>query len=236
MDGEVRCMSSMGVPNVFEYATTVVAPRKLRWSAVLRFVASLAGLAVPFMPFACGTSPLGAVTTSFDRNSSVDSDMLLCLGCGFFVALPLVTWRALLLWRPPGPRLRRAALGVAIVTWIPYAWVQVLWLKALPDSFADGATLRDFIGDQYPWILGLCAALACLLLAWRLWTRGEHNAGLRTALLSAWLGTAVFCVVGFYEDLEVGGYVTLPLMTLWASEAAYDCVRLIARRWRSRVT
>jgi hypothetical protein len=178
----------------------------------LCFLAAVAAVAAIWLPFAFGVSPA----------SALDDRELWYVAAPFLLAFAIAAGHAWGLWRPgvpAGAAWIARACSAATVAITALLYVQTLRRGEWPDP----AEPRDWIGLA---ALAVLAGWTVLMVRWRPGGRGpgglSKGSDLDRALVLmelAWLANAVLCVVGFYGDFGIGGYVTTAVAVLFVAHA-----------------
>jgi hypothetical protein len=186
-------------------STSSAGAAHARWSPldIAAALASVAGVAAIWLPFAWSTSPAKALR---------DGD-LWYLAAPFLLAIPIAAARIWVLVKggvPPGAQwVSRALAGCAMAVFA------VFIVRALRD-YPPG-------GDLEGWLmllvaLAIAAGWVALVLKWRPGPAAAHAAEAIALMEAAFLANAAFCLLGFASEREIGWYVTL---AVWAAFAAH---------------
>jgi hypothetical protein len=165
-------------------------------------VLSLPALVVPFVPFACDTSPVGVLVEAPHRYKDLDRESVNFM----LVALPLVlgaataAWRVRVLWKPATVAERLIAHAVGAVMAICAA---ALILELCLDG--KGMDLSAALTLGAPAALLLIALAACIVCR-RRWTPDE---GASASLICGYVPAASLAMLIFWKDRQIGWYLTL---------------------------
>jgi uncharacterized membrane protein len=192
-----------GAVSVLEYSsgTAGAVRRRRRW---IWAVLSLPLFVVPFVPFACKASPMGAVIEGAEHGPSIDRESFLLV----MIAMPLVLgavvglWQARMLWRTSATE-RLAAQVVGLVM----AGCAVLSLAIL--SGTSGSLERKEWLILIASFVVLLASAAIWVRLWRRRRRGNPDDLAVAALLAGYVPAATLALLMFWDDREMGWYLTL---------------------------
>jgi hypothetical protein len=190
---------------VLSYATPAAnAPRNNRrdW---MKIAVLILALVVPFVPFTFDTAPLTALLQIM--NISGSEWIYVLLGSAFFMAIPLFAWRLrVMLQRAPHPPAERiAGWTIACVCMlIPIAMLTLFTQIARSEGFNLLAVVM-IGGGMGILTLGVWQAIRF---------RGEASTGVDVLLSAAYLANAWVCLIGFYDNREIGYWLTLPVAAL----------------------
>ena len=175
-----------------------------RWSPldIAAALASVAGVAAIWLPFAWSTSPANALR---------DGDLWL-LAAPFLLAIPLAAARFWVLVKgglPSGAQWgARALAGCALAVFA------VFIVRALRDDRPGG----DLEGRLMLLVsLAIAAGWAVLVLRWRPGPGAAQAAEAIALMEAAFLVNAAFCLIGFATEREIGWYVTLAVSAAFAA-------------------
>jgi hypothetical protein len=198
---------------VLDYAPP--ARFRLRKLDLLFFVLSLPALAIPFLNFTYGTSPLEAAEEfSFDFSRWLGE--LPLLGLSFFIGLVVVIWKLRQLLGPPRRWELWVMLATVLIMALPHGAVLVLLLK---EMFRYGNWPSGILNWSIL-ILGAGIPIVAMLVAWRLRTRQRFARALEVLAMWPFLANGYMCLLGFHEDRQVGYWLTLWIAVLWIIELA----------------
>ena len=191
---------------ILAYAAPADAPK--RWRRWIALALTIPAAVVPFLPFTYDTSPYNAASEFF-REWFSDLEIV-CAGLSFFIVLPLIAWRLrILLWRAPRITELRLAAIVAMLCHVPAIYLLVEFcpnlLKPEPDYFLGVAALSTM----------LICILAGMIIAWRC-RRTRSTAAVDALLLGPYLANAAFCLFAFYQDPQIGYWLTTIATTAFA--------------------
>ena len=172
---------------------------------------SLAGVVAIWLPFAWRTSPAEAL---FDGE-------LWYLAAPFLLAVPIAAaWIWALLKRSLPPGAQWAARVLAGCAMAPTAF---LYAEIGREGDFSSSSLGEWLQFLVP--LALAAGWVALMIRWR---PGRRDAGAPEAIAlmeSAFLPNAVFCLIGFAGEREIGWYVSLVVAATFAVHAAAAATR-----------
>jgi uncharacterized membrane protein len=189
--------------SVLEYsAGTAGLPRKRRrwvWA-----VLSLPLLVVPFVPFACNATPMAAVVEGAKHGPAIDRESFLLM----LIAMPLVLgtllgiWEARTLWRTSsGERIVAHVVGLMMVG------CAILCMGNMVTG-ANGLELKEWLtlGGTFVVLLGSAVVWARVWRRRRLENRDDPALA---SLLGGYLPAATLALLMFWDDREIGWYLTL---------------------------
>jgi len=185
-------------------STSSAGAAHARWSPldIAAALASVAGVAAIWLPFAWSTSPAKALR---------DGD-LWYLAAPFLLAIPIAAARIWVLVKggvPPGAQwVSRALAGCAMAVFA------VFIVSALRDN-AQGGDLESWLTLLVP--LAIAAGWVVLVLRWRPGPAAAQTAEAIALMEATFLVNAAFCLLGFVREREVGWYVTLAVSAAFAA-------------------
>lgn len=162
---------------------------------------ALPSVVVPFVPFACNATPVGAVhewVTASDRWDR-DAIMLTALATGLILPLFILFWRLRsFLRRPLGSTELVIAQTVAAVMGAGF----LLALGFIVT--ASGLDASDWVSVGLSALWFAFGACAC----WRLRRQPRAYSFSLMALLVPYGATTIICLIAFFTDRKVGWYLT----------------------------
>ena len=172
---------------------------------------SLAGVAAIWLPFAWRTSPAKALS---------DGD-LWYLAAPFLLAVPIATawiWAFLKGRLPPG-----AHWAARVLAGCAMAATALSYAEILREGNWPGSSLDAWLPFVVP--LAFAAGWAALMIRWR---SRRPNAGAAEAIAlmeSAFLPNAVFCLIIFADERQIGWYVSLAVSAALAAHVVAAAAR-----------
>jgi hypothetical protein len=175
-------------------------------SVVIAALASLAGAAAIWLPFAWSTSPAEAVT---------DGD-LWYLAVPFVMVVPIAAAWAWVIAGGSLPAIAqwasRAMAGCAM------AVTALFYARVVREDNWPGSTTTEWLAFFAP--LALAAGWAALMLRWRP-ARRDSGAPEAIALMeAAFLPNAALCLISFADERQIGWYVSLAVSAGFAAHVA----------------
>jgi hypothetical protein len=175
-------------------------------------ISSLPALAIPFLDFDSGTSPVDAIV---ERRG-----ILIVVGCGFFVPWLLLAWKArlALLSFPTHSELR----ATGALSWLSIVPALCAIYAMLVIPFQRSANPNDDFNEiMIGLAMGLAALAICAAGMWQ--TRiigrrlGPANA-IAARLLVAYVTVALCCLMAFFPTPSVGYWLTAAVVAVFITE------------------
>ena len=168
-------------------------------------------LVIPFVHFTCDASPVGIVMewASIRGWGKFDKLATVILAGGLVAGVPIYLWRLRLLWRRPIGQIERTAAYV-IAAGVAAAYLLVVCL-CIHEGDLDGLAWTT---------IGVSAAFLAAG-TWVLWFRRSARGTVEHAIatmLVPYIANATFCVIAFYDEPQLGWYLTLIMTPIAAFE------------------
>jgi hypothetical protein len=185
-------------------STSSAGAARARWSplGIAAALASVAGVAAIWLPFAWSTSPAKALR---------DGD-LWYLAAPFLLAIPIAAARIWVLVKGGLPS--GAQWGARVLAGCAMAVFAVFIVRALRDD-SPGDDLEGWLMLLVP--LAIAAGWVVLVLRWRPGPAAARAADAIALMEAAFLADAAFCLLGFVREREFGWYVTLAVSAVFAA-------------------
>ena len=180
---------------------------RARWSPldIAAALASVAGVAAIWLPFAWSTSPAKALS---------DGDLWF-LAAPFLLAIPLAAARFWVLVKGGLPS--DAQWGARALAGCALAVFAVFIVRALRED-PPGGDLEGWLMLLVP--LAIAAGWVVLVLRWQPGPASARAAEAFALMEAAFLVNAAFCLLGFAGEREVGWYVTLAVSAAFAAHVS----------------
>jgi len=174
----------------------------------------LPALAIPFLDFTHGVTPLAAA-------GEIANGAIPLLGISFFIAFPIIIWKFRRWLAPPARWERRITLALVFVCAAPHVMEMALIARDIihDPHWPTGGWVRVLM----EWSILICGfgiPLLGLLLALSLHRRGESARALEILMMSPFVANAAMCLFAFYDDPETGYWLTIWIVMVGLGEMA----------------
>ncbi|MEA2735784.1 MAG: hypothetical protein QOE14_2235 [Humisphaera sp.] len=209
-------MTRVSAPPLLSYATPGETRRRPGALGIVQLVLALPALVVPFVPFTYGTSPLDVVSDLPDDLNvfSISGDYgLFLIGWSFFAAFPITAWKVRQLVRatPPGVWERGVLGTLAVLLTIPATIVIVSMVRSVVDEALAPQPSRPGLQEIVMIATGMAPLAAGIgLTLWRWLRRRTSVAAIETLLVTGYLTNAAICLLGFFDNPQLGYWLTIP--------------------------